>query len=174
MNHLFRMILRIILVRNRQKIENEISKLQSGFMAGEGIREGSFDLRMICKRYSEVNQNVYACFMDYEKAFDRVNHEKIIKCLNDIGVNGRDLKMIVNLYWTHRASIRLDKSLSDEIRIKRGVRQGCVWSPCLFRWYTETVFRHIEDSKGVTIGGRRINNLQYADDTVLLADSEEN
>ena len=161
-------------MRNRQKIENEISELQSGFMAGKGTREGIFNLRMICERYSEVNQDVYACFIDYEKAFDRVNHEKMIKCLNDIGINGKDLKLIVNLYWTQRASIRLEKSLSDEIRIKRGVRQGCVLSPCLFNLYTETIFRHIEDSKGVTIGGTQINNLRYADDTVLLADSEEN
>ena len=82
--------------------------------------------------------------------------------------------MIVNLCWTQRASIWLEKSLSDEIPIKRGVRQGCVLSPCLFNLYTETIFRYIEDSKGVIIGGTRINNLRYADDTVLLANNEEN
>ena len=57
------------------------------------------------------------------KRSTRVNHEKMIKCLNDIGINGKDLKLIVNLYWTQRTSIRLEKNLSDEIRIKRGVRQ---------------------------------------------------
>ena len=82
--------------------------------------------------------------------------------------------MIVNLYWTRKASIRLEKNPSDEIPIKRGVIQRCVLSPCLFNLYTETIFGHIEDSKGVTIGGTQINNLRYADDTVLLADSEEN
>ena len=117
---------------------------------------------------------IYACFIDYEKAFDWVNHEKMIKCLNDIGINGKDLKLIVNLYWTQRVSIWLEKSLLDEIRIKIGVRQGCVLSPCLFNLYTETIFRHIAESKGITIGGTQINNLRYADDTVLLADSEEN
>ena len=98
----------------------------------------------------------------------------MIKGLNDIGINGKDVKLIVNLNWTRKASIRLEKSLSNEILIKRGVRQGCVLSPCLFNLYTETIFRHIEDSKGVTFGGTQINNLRYADDTVLLADSEEN
>ena len=92
--------------------------------------------------------------------FDRVNHEKMIKCLNDIGINWKDLK--------------LEKSLSDDIRIKRGVRQGCVLSPCFFYLYAETIYIHIKDSKGVTIGGTRINSLQHADATVLLADSEEN
>ena len=53
-------------------------------MDGKGTREGIFNLRMICERYSEVYRDVYACFIDYEKAFDQVNHEKIIKCLNDI------------------------------------------------------------------------------------------
>ena len=115
MSHLLKMILRIIFMKNRQKIENEISELQSEFMAGKGIREGIFNLIMICERYSEVNQDVYACFRDYEEAFDRVNHEKMIKCLNDIGINGKDLKLIINLYWTQRASIWLEKSLSDEI-----------------------------------------------------------
>ena len=128
-------------------------------MAGKDTREGIFNLRMICERYSEVNQNVYTCFIDYEKAFNRVNHEKMIKCLNDIGINGKVLKLIVNLYWTQRASIRLEKSLSDEIRIKRGVRQGCVLSPCLFNLYTETIFTYMEDSKGVTIRGTQINKL---------------
>ena len=109
MSHRLKMILRIILLKNRQKIENEISELPSGFMAGKGTREGIFNLRIICERYSEVNQDVYACFIDYKKAFDRVNHEKMIKCLYDIGINGNDLKLIVNLYWTQRASIRLVK-----------------------------------------------------------------
>ena len=114
------------------------------------------------------------CFIDYEKALDRVYHEKMINCFNDIGINEKDLKMTVNLYWTQKASIRLEKSLSDDIRIKRAVRQGCVLSPRLVNLYTEAIFRHIEDSGGVTIGGPRIHNLRYADDTVLLADSKEN
>ena len=83
MSHLLNMILRIILMRNRLKIENEICELQSGFLAGKGTR-GLSNMRMICERYSEVYRDVYACFIDYEKAFDRVNHEKIIKCINHI------------------------------------------------------------------------------------------
>ena len=100
--------------------------------------------------------------------------KRLFKCLDDIEINGKDLKLIINLFWTQRASIQLEKSLSDKTRIKRGVRQGCVLSPCLFNLYTETVFRHVEDSKGVTIEGTQINNLHYADDTVSLADNEEN
>ena len=97
MSDLLKMILSIILMRNRQKIENEISELQSVFMARKGTGEGIFNSRMVCERCSEVNQDVYACFIDYEKAFNRVNHENMIKCLNDFGINGKDLKLIVNL-----------------------------------------------------------------------------
>ena len=79
----------------------------------------------------------------------------------------------MNLYWTQKAYIQLEQDLSGEILIKRGVRQGCVLSPCLFNLYTEMIFRHIADTEGVIVGGVNINNLRYADDTVLLADSEE-
>ena len=174
MSHILKILLKIILNRNRQKIEAEISELQSGFMSGKGTREGIFNMRMICERYIEVNKDVYACFIDYEKAFDRVNHENMIDCLKDIGLNGKDISLIINLYWTQQAYIQLENCMSDKIMIKRGVRQGCVLSPCLFNLYTEMIFRHIVDMKGVIVGGRNINNLRYADDTVLLAESEEN
>ena len=172
MSHVLKVILKVILLRNKQMIENEISNLQSGFMSGKGTREGIFNMRMLCEQYCEVSKDIYACFIDYEKAFDRVNHESMIKCLKDIGLNGKDIRLIVNLYWTQKAYIQLEQDLSGEIMIKRGVRQGCVLSPCLFNLYTEMIFRHIEDMEGVIVGGVNINNLRYADDSVLLADSE--
>ena len=129
-------------------------------------------MRMLCERYCEVSKDIYACFIYYEKEFDRVNHESMIKCLKDIILNGKDIRLIVNLYWTQKAYIQLEQDLSGEIMIKRGVRQGCVLSPCLFNLYTEMIFRHIEDMEGVIVGGVNINNLRYAHDTVLLADNE--
>ena len=141
-------------------------------MSGKVTREGIFNMRMLCELCCEVSKDIYACFIDYEEAFDRVNHESMIKCLKDIGLNGKDIRLIVNLYWTQKACIQLEQDLSGEIMIKRGVRQGCVLSPCLFNLYTDMIFRHIEDMEGVIVGGVNINNLRYADDTVLLADSE--
>ena len=81
--------------------------------------------------------------------------------------------MIQNLYWNQKAFIRTEEGLSPEINIRRGVRQGCVLSPALFNLYTENIFRHINNDKGVRIGGRVVNNLRYADDTVLLAETEQ-
>lgn len=122
-------------------------------MTGKGI----FNLRTICESYCMVDKEVYACLIDYEKAFDRVNHMKLIERRN-IGTNGRDLKLIVNLYWTQRAAIQLDRGVSDKIEIKRGLRQGCVLSPCLFNLHTENIFRSLENFKGINIGGIHINN----------------
>ena len=173
MSHLLKMILRVILQRNRRRIENEINEQQSGFMSGKGTREGIFNLKTICERYCEVDKKVYACFIDYEKAFDRVNHKKMIECLKDIGTKPKDVKLIVTLYWTQRAAIQLGSGTSGKFEIKRGVRQGCVLSPSLFNLFTEYIFRTLDNNKGINIGGHRISNLRYAYDTVLLAESEE-
>ena len=160
MSHVLKVILKVILLRNKQKIENEISSLQSGFMSGKGTREGIFNMRMICEQYCEMRKDIHACFIDYEKAFNRVNHESMIKCLKGIGLNGKDIRLIVNLYWTQKAYLQLEQDLFGEIMIKRGVRQECVLSPCLFNLYTEIIFRHSADMEGVIVGGVNINNLR--------------
>ena len=128
---------------------------------------------MLCERYCAVSKNIYACFITYEKAFDRVNHESMIKCFKDTELNGKDIRLIVTLYWTQKTYIQLEQDLSGKIMIKRRVCQGCALSLCLFNLYMEMIFRHIEDMEGVIAGGVNINNLRYVDnDTVLLADSE--
>ena len=96
-----------------------------------------------------------------------------MQCLSEIGVDGKDIKIIRNLYWDQTASVRIMNELSDEIRIQRGVRQGCVASPTLFNLYTENIFRHITNMKGVDVGGKHYNNCRYADDTAILAWNEK-
>ena len=76
--------------------------------------------------------------------------------MQDIGMNGKNIRLIVNLYWTQKACIQLEQDLSNEILIKHGVRQGCVLSPCRFNLYTEMIFRHIIDMEGVNVGGVNI------------------
>ena len=172
MSHILKPILRVILKRNKQRIEKEISDMQSGFMKGKGTREGIFNMTTICERYLAMNKHIYACFKDHEKAFDRENHQMMIENLRKIGIPGRDIKFIRNLYWTQRAFVRLENGLSDEVLIKR-VRQGCVLSSDLFNLYTEVIFRVIEDMDGVKIGGLNTNYLRYADDTALIAETPE-
>ena len=93
-----------------------------------------------------------------------------MQCLSEIGVDGKDIKIIINLYWDQTASVRFMNEVSEEIRIQRGVGQGCVASPTLFNLYTETNFRHIINMKGVNVGGTNYNNLRHA---ALLAGNEK-
>ena len=97
----------------------------------------------------------------------------MIKCLEKIGIDGKDIRIITNLYWHQKAAIRIQNELSPFTEIKRGVRQGCVLSPYLFNIYTEFIFRESNDLPGITIHGQNINNLRYADDTALIADSHD-
>ena len=112
-------------------------------------------------------------YIDYSKAFDKIHHDKLMESLLKINVDGKNIRLISNLYWEQMAAIRINNENTEYTKIKRGVRQGCVLSPSLFNLCTEMIFREIEDMKGVTIGEVNINNLRYADDTVLLAESEK-
>ena len=98
---------------------------------------------------------------------------KMIEFMENLDIDGKDLSLIRNLYWNQKAYMRTEDGLSPEIHIKRGVRQGCVLSPCLFNLYTENIFGTMNTNKGIHIGGTTINNLHYADDTILLAETEE-
>ena len=173
MSHFLKFILKIILNRNKKSIVSEISDTQSGFVEGKGTREGIINMRTICERYLDLKKPVYICFIDYEKAFDRVNHQKLIDCLTRTNMRDRDTTFIKNLYWTQKAYIKLENTVSNDIKIKRGVRQGCVLSPSLLNLSTEHIFPSLEDLEGVNIGGMNVNNLRYADDTALLAETSE-
>jgi hypothetical protein len=187
MSHITKILLKILLERNKTKINKEISEEQFGFRPQNGTREAIFCMRLMIEKYLEVKKNVYVCFIDYTKAFDTVNHEKLIKCLKEINLDGTDIQLITNLYWDQTANIRCNGETTDQIPIQRGVRQGCVLSPSLFNIYTESIFNNNTDENeevtedaqiteenvkpGLKIGGRRISNLRYADDTALMAES---
>ena len=125
------------------------------------------------ERAIEVQKDLYLCFIDYSKAFDKVRHSDLFDILLRLNCDGKDLRVIRNLYWEQEAAIRVDNDCSEYRPICRGVRQGCVFSPDLFNIYSEMILRNIEQHEGVKVGGHNINNLRYADDTVLIADSEE-
>ena len=129
------------------------------------------NLRTIIERYIKCGKNICLCFIGYEKAFDRVKHAKIIECMESLDIDGKYISLIRNLYWNQKAYMRTEYGLSPDIHIKRGVRQGCVLSPCLFNLYTENTFGAININKGI-LGGTTIINLRYANDTVLLAETE--
>ena len=113
------------------------------------------------------------CFVDYEKAFDTVKHDKLIEIPTSIGIQDKELRCIKNPYWDQTAQLDACGEETDEINISRGVRQGCILSPLLFNGYSETIFQEILQGEniGINVNGKFINNIKYADDTTIVAGS---
>ena len=112
--------------------------------------------------------------MDYAKVF-AVDH-KLWKILKEMGIPDHFACLLRNLYAGQEATVRIGHETTDWFQIGKGVRQGCILSPCLFSLYTEYIMRNTgleETQAGIKIAGRNINNLRYADDTTLMAESEE-
>ena len=124
----------------------------------------------------EFQKNIYFCFIDYAKAFDCVDHNKLWKILNEMGTSDHLTCLLRNLYAGQEATVRTGHGTTDCFHIGKRIHQGCILSPCLFNFYAEYIMRNAgleETQAGIKISGRNINNLRYADDTTLMAESEE-
>ena len=128
---------------------------------------------MLIERCIEVKKDLYICFIDYSKAFDKVRHNELIKMLEKLDIDGKDLRIVKNLYWEQNAAVKIEGECSEFKPIKRGVRQGCVMSPDLFNLYSEYILRNLEEEPGIEVNGENINNIRYADDTALIAGSKK-
>ena len=172
MSHVTKILLKILMLRIRNKIKTEIAEEQYGFMTDKSTRNAIFILRMLIERTIEVRHDIYLCSLDYKKAFHKVKHENLFQILEKLDMDGKDLRLVRNLYWEQKAAMKVNNDISEYINIKRDVQQGCVLSPDLFNIYSEMILRNLEDIEGVKVGGYNCNNLRYADDTVLIASSE--
>ena len=115
-------------------------------------------------------------FIDCAKAFDCVDHNTQWKILKEMGIPDYLTCLLRNLYAGQEATIRTGLGTTDWFQIGKGVHQGCILSPCLFNLYAEYIMRNArmdEAQVGIKIARRKINNLRYADDTTLMAESEE-
>lgn len=175
MSHVLKILLKILLNRIYDICDQDIGKEQFGFRNGLGTREALFSMRVLLQKSCEFRKNLYICFIDFEKAFDRVKHTELFQCLKSYNVDNYDLRLLINLYHNQFAVVRVDERDTREIPIRRGVRQGCVLSPLLFNLYSENIFREAlyGRNEGVKIGGEIINNIRYADDTAIIAESME-
>ena len=126
------------------------------------------NIRWIIEKAKEFQKNIYFCFIDYAKAFDCVDHDKLWKILQDMGMPDHLTCLLGILYTGQEATVRTEHGTTDWFQIGNGVRQGCILSPCLFNLYPEYIMRNagLEEAQGeINITGRNINTLRYTDDT---------
>ena len=154
----------------------ELPDVQAGFRKDRGTRDEIANINWITKKAREFQKNIYFCFIDYAKAFDCVDHKKLWKILKEMAIPDHMTCLLRNLYAGQQATVRTGHGTTDWFQIGKGVHQGCILSPCLFNFYAEYIMRNVGLDKaqgGIKIAGRSINNLRYADDTTLMAQSEE-
>ena len=154
----------------------ELSDVQTGFRKGIGTRYQIANIWRIIEKAREFQKNIYFCFIGYAKAFNCVDYNKLWKILKEMGISDHRTCLLINLYAGQEATVRTWHGTIDWLQIGKGVRQGCILSPCLFNLYAEYIMRNAgldETQAGIKIAGRNINNLRYADDTTLMEESEE-
>ena len=130
----------------------------------------------IIEKAREFQKNIFFCFINYAKTFDCVDHNKLWKILKQMGIPDHLTFLLRNLYAGQEATVRTGHATTDWFQIGKGVCQSCILSPCLFNLYAEYIMRNArldEEQVGIKIAGGNINNLRYADDTTLMAESEE-
>ena len=154
----------------------ELPDVQAGFRKGRGTRDQIANICWIIKKPKGFQENIYFCFIDYAKAFDCVDSNKLWKILKEMRIPDHLTCLLRNLYAGQEATVKTGHRTTDWFQIGKGVRQGCILSSCLFNFYAEYIMRNAglgEAQAGIKIVRRNINNFRYADDTILMAESEE-
>ena len=139
-------------------------------------RDQIANINWIIEKTREFQKNISFCFIGYAKAFGCVGHNTLWKILKEMGIPDPLTCLLRNLYAGQEATVRTGHETTDKFQIGKGERQGCILSPCLFNLYAEYIMRNAgleETQAGLKIAGRNINNLRYADDTTLTAESKE-
>ena len=172
-SHVRKAMLKILQTRLQWYVNHEFPDVQAGFRKGRGARDQIANIHWIIEKAREFQKNIYFCFIDYAKVFDCVDHNKLWKILQHMGIPD---PLTCLLYAGQEATIRTGHGTTDWFQIRKGVHQGCILSPCLFNLYAEYIMRNAgleETQAGIKIARRNINNLRYADDNALMAESEE-
>ena len=175
-SHASKVMLKLIQARLQQYVNLELPDVQAGFRKGRGTRDQIAKLCWIIEKAREYQKDIYFCFIDHAKAFDCVDHNKLWKILKEMGIADHLTCLLRNLYAGQEATVRTGHGTTDWFQTGKGVRQGCILSPCLFNLYAEYIMRNTgldEAQAGIKIAGRNVNNLRYADDTTLIAESEK-
>ena len=164
-SHASKVMLKFLQARLQQYVNCELPDVQAEFSKGRGTRD---QISTGSSKKQEFQKNIYFCFINYAKAFDCVDHNKRWKILKEMGIPDHLTCLLRNLYAGQEATVRTGHGRTDSFQIGKGVRQGCILSPCLFNLYARYIIRNPgldEAQAGIKIAGRNINNLRYANDT---------
>ena len=169
---------KILQARLQQYVNHELPDVQVGIRKGRGTRDQIANMCWIIEKARKFQKNIYFCLLDYAKVFDCVDYNKLWKILPEMGIPDHLTCLLRNLYAGQEATVRIGDGATVWFQIEKGVRQSCVLSPCLFNLYSEYIIQNARldealPSNGIKIAGRNINNLIYADNTTLMAESEE-
>ena len=168
--HTSNVMFKILQARLQQFVNHELPDVQSGFRKGRRTRDQVANICWIIEREREFQKNICFCIIDYAKAFDCVDHNKLWKILQEMRVPDHLTCLLRNLYAGQEATLKTGHGTTDWFQIRKGVSQGYVLSSCLFNLYAEYMMRNAgldETKAGIKIARRNINNLRYADGTTL-------
>ena len=155
----------------------ELPDVQAGFRKGREARDQIVNNCCTIKKSKRVAKKVYFCFIDYSKAFDCVDHNKLWKILKEMGIPGHLTCLLRHLYAGQEATVKTGHGTTDWFQIGKGVRQGCILSPCLFNLYAEYIMQNAELDEAqaeIKIARRNINNLRYTNTTPLWQKVKKN
>ena len=174
-SHPSKVMLRITLNGLRLQAEEIVAEEQAVFRTGRSITEQIFNLRILCERYFQHQQDLYHLFVDFKKAFDRVWHAELWATMNRYNINVNTIRVIQNLYDQTSSAVYLNGDIGEWFRTIDGLRQECLLSQTLFNIFLERIMTDaLEEHQGtVSIGGRTITNLYFADDIDGLVGSEQ-
>ena len=170
-SYVSKVMLKILQARLQQYMKRQLPDVQAGFGKGRGTRDQIANICWIIEKARKFQKNIYFCFIDCNKDFGCVDHNKLWKILKEIGIPDYLTCLLRNLYAGQEATVRTGHGTADWFQIGTGVRQGCILSPCLFNLHAEYIMKNAsmdEAHAGIKIAGRKINNLRYTDDTIHL------
>ena len=176
MSHASKLMLKILQARLQQYLSQELPDGQVGFRKGRGTRDQLANICCIIEKAREFQKSIYFCFIDYTKAFDCVDPNKLWKILKEMRIPDHLTCLLQNLYTGQEATVRTKHGTTNSFKIGKRVRQGCILSPWLFNLYAEYIMQNArldESQAGIKIARRNINNLRCIDDTTLMAESKE-
>ena len=136
-SHTSKVMLKILQARLQQNVNREFPDVQAGFRKGRGTRDQIANIQWIIKKVREFQKNIYFCFIDYAKAFDSVDHSKLWKSLQEMGIQDHLTCLFRSLYAVQETTVRIGHGTIDWFQIGKGVHVGCILSPCLFKLYAE-------------------------------------